>query len=165
MIELLIVIGVVGIVASIAVALFFGSAKKASDANIAHQVAEMRSQAGVYNGLANPVSLPGVVSMVPISSGIPNLFQDDFTTHSLERLVNTLPNGTVVYYASSLSDNAHKWFFAAGTSKGGVCADSSGNFVTKTGNTPKVEEGSVAFTGTNDGQLGFTNLVGNWSCK
>lgn len=129
MIELLVIIAIIGILSMVVLVALNSARDKAKDKKIQQQVSSMRSQAHLYSGPTGA----GVVSTLPIvadSSATRNLYNDSVSSeNSLYMLINGLPLGTQYYYSwnglSTAVTGAGVWFFAATTSSGTVCADST----------------------------------------
>ncbi len=128
-IELLVVIGLVAVLATIVMVFLSGAQTRAKDAKINHQVSDMRSQASLWKG--SPRDHAPEVVTVPIK-GEPggDLFSDTTPgNNSMIDLINGLPVGTVVYYGAEgvLPSENGKWFVVANLSTGAICTDWTGD--------------------------------------
>ncbi len=132
LIELLVVIAIIGILASVILASLSSARTKAADAKITSQLAAMRSQAELYTGVGNPPTEAAVTAMTATSSSLcaPAATTTVFDTANggLGALMGGLlaPDIRCASEAGKLPSNGGAWAFAAKTSTGAWCVDSTG---------------------------------------
>lgn len=153
-IELLVIIGILAVLATIILVNLNNSAQKAKDKTIIANLSSMRTQAALYTG---PVGTPMTnFSTAKLVTGT-NLFDGPTTNNSLITMINGMPNSTPYYYGWNgvLPSLGGLWFVSASTSLGASCVDSSGLSRSVAGTPPT---SAVGFTTL------FTNL-GTYSCR
>lgn len=153
--ELLVIIGIIGVLATVLLVNLHNATTKAKDKTVLAQLTSMRTQAPLYNGAAgSPVAATFSNTKLSIGS---NLFDGATTNNSLITLINGLPAGTSYYYAwdGVLPSLGGKWFVAAALTTGGACVDYAGLSRTVSGATPLNAGGFTAL---------YTN-TGSYSCK
>lgn len=135
LIEILVVISIIGVLATIVVLAFFAPSKaQSNDAKTMSQLSQMVIQSFLFAGAGsayitpNPyqvnIGITDAISGGTDVSGI--LFNDtDTTSNSLYALASKLPTNTYVYYGWNGEPTATsgKWFFAASISTGAFCVD------------------------------------------
>lgn len=148
LLELLVVVAIIGILASIVIAVTDSSRNRSNNSKILSQLGQMTSQAYLFSGTL------GTAYVVPtpylVSSGITGAATNGtvasgtlFNTtnpslNSLYLLASSLPGSTRIYYGwDGLNVNFDgKWFFVATTSNGAFCVDNRGSKVEFTGTQP-----------------------------
>ena len=143
LIELMVVIAIVAVLATIVLAFLRTASSGSVDSKIKEQISSMRSQAQLWKG--SPASFTQAITSSTatcVSGG--NLFTDLVSNSSLCVFVSSLPAGTAYAYGSDASSpsTGGKWYFAAGLSNGAFCADYRG--------TAKVSTSTIAAGTTYD---------------
>lgn len=160
LIELMVVIAIIGILATVVLVFVGGAKNRSNDAKIKSQLKNIYSQAQLFSGTGSTCIISVFQYPTPetITSFCGSLFKDNSDENSLYKVLSNLPEGTKLYYGWDGKDIAGggKWFIAAGTSTGASCVDFSGPVISKTGNTPTTP---LAFRAM------FTNLVSGYSCQ
>ncbi len=142
LIELIVVIGIIGILATIIIAFLSSQNAKAADKKVMQQLGSMRSQVSLYSGTTGIVVPPTFGSTVTPVAGpalTSTIFNDSTaSSNSLYALLSQLPKSTKYYYAWDGLNPARtgRWFFAATLSDGAYCVDWNSNGKVVTGVVP-----------------------------
>ncbi|MEK7564425.1 MAG: prepilin-type N-terminal cleavage/methylation domain-containing protein [Patescibacteria group bacterium] len=148
LIELMIVIAIIAILATVVLA-YLGSARgKSRDAKIVSQLSQMTSQGFLFSGTTGTAYVTptayqvssGITGALPAGTAASGTLFNATTSslNSLYALASTLPGPTYVYYGWNGADpnTSGTWFFAASTSTGAFCNDNKGTKRTFTGTSP-----------------------------
>lgn len=175
LVELMIVVVMIAMLATIVLASLSGARAKAGNAKVAAQLANMRARASFFLGavgaayiVATPYSgtiagSPGTTNTGTAATG--TLFNDPaIADYSLYSLASSLPAGTNMYYGwDGISPGSGgKWFFAASTTTGGYCVDWNGGSNTYTGSA--LATLTVA-SWTTAGVFPNATVAGNYLCN
>lgn len=155
LIEILVVVGIIGVLATIVMAVLSSSRNKGIDAKVRSQLGQMSNQALLFSGTMGtayvtavtyqPATIPGAWPGGTPATG--TLFNDTNTSsNSLYPLASKLPSSTYLYYGwDGVNPNTTgRWFFAASLSTGAFCRDYRNDKKEFTGTPPTTVANFVA---------------------
>jgi prepilin-type N-terminal cleavage/methylation domain-containing protein len=129
--ELLVVVGIIAILATLVIALTGNARDKTKDSKIRSQLGQMNSQAFLFSGvgsgtIVSPYLMNGtIIGQVAGGTDASRLFNNTtVSSNSLYLLASKLPR-THIYYGwnGQNTTTTGRWFFAAQTSVGAFCVD------------------------------------------
>ncbi len=147
LIEVLVVILIIGVLATVVLVALGDSKKRANDKKVAAQLKAMIPQALLYTGTNvtgsfsaignnNPSGALDATTLNGDTSNTGNMFNysGSLNRNSLYKLIKGLPKGTTVIFAKGIGNQtnaAGQWALAATTTTGSVCVDYRQKIVTK----------------------------------